>query len=246
MPLIDEWRKRRADRKTTKAAADAQERARIDAARREAARQERIAAARARLAEWQEAENELEAMLNTARNVKNLKLDDTPLALNADETAYLVIRGASLIEPRRLPGHWEGTSQAISFRVPGTKSMRYRIGGNRGTFIQGDEVPQAIDTGTVTVTDQRVVFQGSRQAREWAFKKILGFQHNDEPSWTTISVSNRQKVSGFMYTEQAEESVRFWLTLAIAQFHGRLTEVVTDLEQQIEEHRRVRPALPSS
>lgn len=103
---------------------------------------------------------------------------------------------------------------------------------------------QAIETGTVTISNQRVVFQGSQQAREWTFSKLLGSQHNQDAPWTAIQVSNRQKVSGFLYDEANAHAVRFRLTPALANFHNRLPEMIQDLEHQIEEHRSVRPALP--
>ena len=65
-------------------------------------------------------------------------------------------------------GHWEGVSQGISVHVPGTRSMRYRVGANRGTFVQGEEQPTPIDRGTFVITTQRAVFIGAKQTREMA------------------------------------------------------------------------------
>ena len=82
--------------------------------------------------------------------------EDVALNLKTGEVAFLQGDGAMLIEPRRLPGTWEGRSQGVSFRV--AKGVRYRVGANKGHFVQGEEVPTPIDTGVVTITNLRVVF----------------------------------------------------------------------------------------
>ena len=78
-----------------------------------------------------------------------------PIALKAGESALYAVEGAGLVEPRRGAGQWQGGSQSVSVRIPGTKSMRYRVGGTRGTYVQGEEKPTLIDSGTVTITDQQ-------------------------------------------------------------------------------------------
>src|SRR5262245_56642841 len=55
------------------------------------------------------------------------EVDDCPLHAKANERLFMSAEGAILIEPRRGGGHWEGRSQGVSVRVPGTKSMRYRV-----------------------------------------------------------------------------------------------------------------------
>ena len=92
------------------------------------------------------------------------------------ELAYAVLQGASLIEPRRLPGEWHGRNQGVS--IPVYKGVRYRVGGTKGTFQQGAEVPTPIDTGTVLISDQRVVFAGDKASREWLYPKLIGFRHD--------------------------------------------------------------------
>jgi len=178
------------------------------------------------LAAWQQRGQDLEEMLGAVRN-ENGTRDGVTLMLKKDERAFRVLQGSALIEPRRLPGHWEGRSQGFSLRV--AKGVRYRVGASRGHYVAGDEVPTPIDAGTVTITDQRVVFQGPKATREWAFSKVLGLQHVDarRSPWTAIQVSNRQKTSGFLYTPETAAGVRF---------HGEVDEMARNLEEQIAEH----------
>ncbi len=147
------------------------------------------------------------------------------------ECAYLVLNGAALIEPRRLPGHWAGHSQGVS--IPIYKGIRYRVGGTRGTYEQGEEVPTPIDTGVAMISNQRVVFAGPKQTREWSYQKLIGFHHDPKLPWTALQVSNRQKVSGILYTEDTELTVRFRLELAIADFQGGRDAFAASVDQQL-------------
>lgn len=64
-------------------------------------------------------------------------------------------------EPRRNAGHYEGKSSGISIPVAsiGGRSVRYRVGASRGHYVQGAPVPTPVDTGTVYITNKRVISQ---------------------------------------------------------------------------------------
>jgi hypothetical protein len=231
MGFLDKHR----EEKAAKAARSAEIRAQL------AAQEKRDAAAQA-LADWEEDDEELRDLLDAAKNFDG-GTDDVELNLKKGERAYMVMQGSALIEPRRLPGQWQGRSSGYSFHV--AKRVNYRIGATRGTYVQGEEKPQVIDEGTTTITNQRVVFQGTKASREWSFAKLLGWQHVDIPgewAWSAIQVSNRQKVSGFAYTDEVADEVQFRLSLALATFNGDRDRIVDDVTKQLEEHAATRPA----
>jgi hypothetical protein len=145
------------------------------------------------------------------------------------------MQGAILIEPRSAGGHWEGRSQGVSVRIPGTRSARYRVGANKGHYVKAPEKPTIIDTGTATVTDKRVAFAGPKQSREWLWAKCLGMSHEDGAAWTSINVSNRQKASGLGYDDEHAEDVRFRLDLALAVATGATDRLVSELEADLRE-----------
>jgi hypothetical protein len=163
--------------------------------------------------------------------------------LTKDERVLGVLQGCALVEPRRAPGHYAGGYQGFSFKI--AKGVRYHVGGSRGTYVQGDEQPTVIDRGAVTITTRRVIFEGTKQAREWSFEKLLGVQHDPVRPWTAISVSNRQKVSGFLYHNEHAEDIRFRLALALAVFNDDRGALVADLERQLAEHDAERPTPPT-
>ncbi len=92
------------------------------------------------------------------------------------------------------------------------------------------------------MTSQRVVFVGTKQSREWAFAKVLGYQHGEDTTY--INVSNRQKVSGFRYPQgEAARLVRFVLDLSMAHFQGTVPDLISEWEGYLLELQRSEPQL---
>lgn len=202
-------------------------------------------AAQAALVKWESEVSEVESLLATSRDFEGFDPAEaeSPLQLKKGEVIFAIVENAALVEPRRLPGKWQGGSQAVSFRV--AKGVYWRTGGTRGTYAQGEEAQQIIDDGgTAVITNQRIVFLGTKNTREWAFSKLLGVQHDQDLGVTYIQVSNRQKVSGFGYGGSAADTVRFRVDLALAVFNGKREEMVAELEEELGELKRERPALP--
>jgi hypothetical protein len=211
-----------------------------------------VAAQRAATAEmaWQADENLLRQEVEMATGFRGIARDDlaaegahSPVAIKANERVILIGEGnAALIEPRRGPGHYSGASQGVSVRVPGTRSMRYRVGATRGTYVQGDETPTPIDNGQFVITTTRTVFVGPKQTREWAWAKLVGIEHHVDPPWTSIAVENRQKVSGILYDASHERYVQFCFDLASAIGLGTVDEFAADMRAQYDAHLAARPA----
>jgi hypothetical protein len=198
---------------------------------------------------WQEDMSRAEGYCELARDFGGASPADAaqaqvPLVAKKGELVFLHMPGAGLIEPRRLPGQWVGGYSGFSFRV--MKGVSYRVGGTRGTYAQGAETQQMIDQGDAIVTNQRVVFLGSKQTREWAYSKLMGIQHDDKLGATYLQVSNRQKVSGIGYGPQVAQDVQFRLSLALAHFNGDVQPLVESLERTVRELRAQRPADPTT
>ena len=86
---------------------------------------------------------------------------------------------------------FRGGSSGVSFKVaPG---VRFRTGGFRGrSVITGTSIEPA-DTGLLSVTSQRTVFQGSRKTQECRYDKLVGM--DPYVDGVRIAVSNRQTPS---------------------------------------------------
>lgn len=164
----------------------------------------------------------LESLVDAAKNYQGIGADDTgvtvPIVLKSGERMYCSVEGAALGELRSGGGHWEGANQGVSVHVPGTKSMRYRVGQTKGAYVKNPDTLTAIDTGVFTVTNQRAVFVGAKQTREWAWAKLVSVSHDPNAAVTSIAVSNRQHTSSVAYDDDTLEMVRFWIDLATARF----------------------------
>jgi hypothetical protein len=95
--------------------------------------------------------------------------------LKLGESLYATLSQASLVEERAGQGHFVARNAGVSVPIGslGGHAIRYRVGATRGHYVSAPPVPTAIDTGTVYVTDRRVVFTGSKQTRECAYAKLL-------------------------------------------------------------------------
>jgi hypothetical protein len=191
----------------------------------------------AALAEWQTADDGLRGFLSTLSAGPSTSVEG--FLFKKAEAATLDYRGSVLLEPRRQPGHYTGGYSGFSFKI--TTGVRYHVGGTRGTYQPGPEVATVIDSGTITITNQRVVFRGTKQTREWAFAKLLGWSHDDPHPITYLQVSNRQKTSGFGYQADHAPLVRFRLAWAMALFSDQVDHLRLSLEDELKAHQTSRP-----
>jgi hypothetical protein len=198
------------------------------------------------LGQWQAQRDGYAELLRIAESFTGVGSNE--LITKAGETVFYKVSGAALVEERRGRGQWKGHSQGFSIPVASIhgRSIRYRVGETRGHMVQGAPVPTAVDRGTVYITNQRIVFQGSKQTRECAFAKLIGFQHSDGEGSTTFSVSNRQKPTTIHYGAQLSPAFDFRLDLALAHFRGTLGTLISEVKQDLDQTDASRPAAPAT
>ncbi len=186
------------------------------------------------LTQWQAQRDGIAACLETAQTFHGEATDG--VMLKAGESVFFTVTDASLIEERRGQGHYEGHSQGFSIPVAsiGGRSVRYRVGASKGHYVPGTPSPTEIDHGTIYVTNLRVIFQGAAQTRECAFDNLIGFRHDDGAGTTTFSVSNRSKPTTVHYGPKLSTDFDFRLELAIAHFQNKVTELVAQLQSDLD------------
>ena len=187
----------------------------------------------ANLEEWNYELMDLQGLLNVVSGHSAGGV--TELILKPGEIGVAQITNVGLIEDRKGAGEWKGASQGVSFPIShiAGRPIRYRVGQTHGHYVQGEPVPTAVDTGTFTITSQRMVYQGSKKSLECTFAKLLGIHHG--AGGLTISVSNRQKPMTVHYGERLDDWVATRLTIALALFHGEASDAVAQLQAQISE-----------
>ena len=178
---------------------------------------------------WQRADSELEEMIHytatggwTSENVSDLTI-----ILKSDEQWLGGIKGVSLIQPRIGSSHSVTNYSGFSYQL--TPRTRIRSGQYNSTHTPGEESPAAVDQGNVTFTSQRVIIQGQKRAYVWEYGKLLGYINSATEPWTSIQVSNRERVSGVMYSWECATYFRFRLAWGLAIFQDEVVKFAESL-----------------
>lgn len=192
------------------------------------------------LEEWQHERNDAALLVEQASSPGAVP---DGIVLHKGELCYAVVSRASLIEERRGQGHFVAGSAGVSipFGSLGGHPIRYRVGATRGHYVQGAVAPTAVATGTIFVTDQRIVFLGPTQTRECSFAKLVGMQRNDDAGTMTLSVSNRQHPTVLAYGAAIAAWMAFRTDLALAHWRGDVEQFIEQLKAQVAEIDARRP-----
>jgi hypothetical protein len=163
-----------------------------------------LAAAETQLRAWAAQDQFLEWCINQAQVVQQggdpTPDDVCPIPLKADEQALFVLRNhVSLVELPRAPDQWTGRSSGVSIPVPDTKSMRYRVGGTRGTDVQGAESPTVIEGGRL---------RQSRSASHPARRAAVRWYVLVPPHTPTAARTERERFSQALGSDCAAGAVR--------------------------------------
>ncbi|HUB70745.1 MAG TPA: hypothetical protein VL984_10005, partial [Acidimicrobiales bacterium] len=195
---------------------------------------------------WQAERDGYAELLRVAEGFAGSETAD--IMLSPGEALFYKVAGAALIEERSAKGHWQGGSAGVSVPLGSLhgRAVRYRVGATRGHYVQAAPTLTAIDTGTMYVTNRRVVFAGARQTRECAFAKLIEVRHSDEEGSTTFAVSNRQKPTTVHYGPQLSASFDFRLDLALAHYRGTVAALVGQLTQALAQVDASRPVAPTA
>jgi hypothetical protein len=188
------------------------------------------------LSAWQRDDSELRQMLTAARDFHGLPPEQISpsISLRRAEALYWVAPAARMVEA--------GTQPSLSR----PRYEDFSPAQLRGPFTAAPPGQTTVaDLGPVAVTNQRVIFQGSRHRREWAFAKLVGFAHDAKTSLTLIQVTNRKKVSGPLLDPAAVAGFRFNLTLALADSAGDRAGFAAHLERALGEHQQLMPREPA-
>lgn len=196
----------------------------------------------AALGRWNHHMGELQSLIAVLDG--NQVLSDPGVMLKPGEVAVAKVTNVGLVEERKGAGHWQGGSQGVSIPIGSLKgrSVRYRVGTTRGHYVQGAPTPTAVDHGTMTITNQRIVYQGTSKTSECSFTKLLGIQHS--PGSITISVSNRQKPTTVHYGESLDDWLTARLNVALALFHGEAQEAKDQIQDEINKMVSGKPTSP--
>jgi hypothetical protein len=198
------------------------------------------------LAAWQQSHDAQASVVDLVTNF-NGDSDGHGLMLKVGETLFGTMAGVSLIEERAGQGEFVGRSQGFSIPIGslGGHSIRYHVSASRGHYVAAPPVPTAIDQGNLFITNQRVIFQGSRQTRECLFSKLAAFQTSSNGA-ATFSVSNRQKPTVIRYGADLASWFDLRLQIAMAHYRGSVPDLITKATADLAAIDAARPLDPAA
>lgn len=172
---------------------------------------------------------------NLKKVCQQVELGGLSVQLKANEHPLLVLRGSGIVELGASGVANRAGSRGVGYPV--TEGVSYRAGEYDGTHLPGPEGRRVIDSdGTALITTHRVLYTSPNRNRTWEFAKTVAVFHSDTVphSWgaSYIEVSNRKRISGFIYRSSFAGSVRDRLVLALAIADGTLEEMVLALKAE--------------
>lgn len=215
----------------------------VKAAAKQAAQQQ------AQLQGWQTNADSLNAMLEIVRDCRNGKIGeqftdtgDYGFMLKKGEFAVAFLQ-VGFLENVRAPTKYSGGYGGVSFPIFG--KVRLNAGKTGGKITQGAESIDATDQGPLLITNQRIMFAGTKRSHEWRFDKMMSCSHSPEGS-SIFAMTGAAKPTGVAYGKKAATEVQFRIELASAIALETLdryeAELVTE-QKQLEADRPI-SALP--
>lgn len=199
----------------------------------------------AAMANWQAERDTLAALVDMAR-VATGESAAGSLALGPDEHLFATVSSVSLIQERRsrggAPNGISGSGPSVP--APGGRVLRYLPGASRGSHLEGTPAPNAIDSGTMHVTDQRVVFEGHTQTRECRFDDLRAVQVGSGA--TTFAAANGIAPTTIHYGADLDGWFGFRLELAMSHHRGEVPALVDRLSEQLRELEARKPRAPAT
>ena len=173
----------------------------------------------AQFQDWQENADALNAMLEIVRDCRNGKIGeqftdtgDYGFMLKKGEFAVAFLQ-VGYLENVREPTRYSGGYGGVSFPIFG--KVRLNTGKTGGKITQGAESINTTDQGPLLITNQRIMFAGTKRSREWRFDKMMSCSHSPEGS-SIFAMTGAAKPTGIAYGRKAATEVQFRIELASA------------------------------
>lgn len=145
-------------------------------------------------------------------------------------------------EAGRGAGSYQGSSQGFS--IPIVAGIRYRVGATRGTFVSGDPIQKYAEVGDVFLTTNRLLFNGMYNTKEWLFSKWNGASCSADETDYIFNVSNRQKTSGILFSDQDGREFNRFLASALMAAESGIAQTRTTLAKDVKELMEDKPLAP--
>lgn len=137
---------------------------------------------------------------------------NSPVALRKGEAAWISVPAS--LSRQATQTRWTGSSQGVSFPI-GHTGIRYRVGAYRGHPIQ-TSVIRPIDTGSLVVTNQRVVFIGRIKSVAISLSHLV----HVEAYTDALAVFQDRREAPDFFNVQAPQYVLFYVNYALGRVNA--------------------------
>ena len=115
----------------------------------------------------------------------------------------------------------------------------------RGTYVSGDPVQKYAEVGDVVLTNQRVMFNGMFNTKEWLFSKWNGAAASSDESDYIFHVSNRQTTSGILFSQTDGRLFNRFLAAALMAAEDGIESTIAAIRKNAKEIASDKPAIPA-
>lgn len=148
-----------------------------------------------------------------------LTAGDAPnIALKNGEHLLCVFSNTTLLEPRAVRT-WRSAYGGPAIRV--AKGLSFRFGQSRGVSESHDEL-RAIDTGTLLLTNERLVFIGSQRTSSNALKDIIDIEGRTDG--VMIHRKGKQRIEGYQFSDAMQMNYQYDGQTLAAPMDGQLVK----------------------
>ncbi len=190
---------------------------------------------------WEEVEQQMEDMLNIVKTYKP-STDSTDVILKNGEAQYYRLRGADLIEPRRAPMHRVGAYGGPTVHVG-------KVPIHMGAFYATQTKPRqdiltVVDSGTVVITNQRIIFKGNRYSKTLQLAKLVDYEDDPMSKTVTFFAETSSKSIGVSYGDA--KLFTTYVEMAIADMTNNRASLISKWESSIKEHQASKPLIKAN
>lgn len=150
--------------------------------------------------------------------------------LQPGERVILALSGAALLEGRDI-------SQSMSMQQFQWATAKPPLpafqAGNGQTLTLPTAALIPLDVGTFAVTNERLLFLGSKQTRDFAIPDLIGFVHDETAPVTCLQIRRREAATGIRYAAGTRPHVDMALRTACAMTGGTYAELIAELRRQM-------------
>jgi hypothetical protein len=150
----------------------------------------------------------------------NLPTRDCPVILKKTEKAIVVLPNITFKEPRAVRtsvGGYGGPTIRIA------KGISFKLGGASSRSVSHDEI-KAIDKGTLTITNKRLIFTGTMKTLNYNLSKIISI--NEFKDGIAIQRDNKQKIEYFTGSNETILNYKINGQLNSTPFYGVILKAV--------------------